>query len=448
MTLRGRVAYTWRTTWTVVLALLVLTAVGGCVPQSVRQDGRAEQSSMGERNAGGPAVARGTPESRCNEHVVLVRGTSVQWSRDGSSIVFGGPSFGRPYGLHQAAADGSAVRLIDTEPSHGIVKWYPFDLSPDGRQIVYASCPGRFFSLHRASIDGTWSERLEEEHSPSVIYASWSPDGTRIASTVGGLTLMAVDGSTARPVETDLWTAGAPQWSPDGQWLAVTGGIRGEDPGGRRFLDYTEALYTVRADGSEPRRLVRRVASAPTWSPDGQWLAYARVYRNAVILAAIRADGTDERWITTIREGAQSRPRESLNYWISTVAWSPDGGHLLYSCRAGLCVVTTDGRLVGRTPLVSGSGAWSPDGARIAVKGPGRVRKSIHPYGLGDVVPFHGLGDVRLYTMAPDGTGLCAVVVARYDADSRNPIERLWRLVVGLEAEYPLVAIRDCGAAA
>ena len=348
--------------------------------------------------------------------------------------------FDGPNGLYQAAADGSAVQLLVTEPTRG---WHAFDLSPDGRQIVYSSCPDQTYNLHRASIDGTWSERLAEDYG-GMLFPSWSPDGTRIASTAGGLTVMGVDGSAARPIKTDIGSVDAPQWSPDSQRLAVTGGLRGEVPAGPRHIDYTDALYTVRADGSDPRRLVRRVVSAPTWSPDGQWLAYARVYRNAVILAAIRADGTDERLITTILEGARSRGPNRLAFWIRTVAWSPDAKHLLYTCGEfleHLCVVTTAGRLVGRTPVelpgVS-MGAWSPDGTRIAV------------VGLGPYVESWGRpvsSDVVLYTMTPFGTRPCPRVIVRDDADSRNPIERLWRLVFGLEAEYPLVAVGDCEAA-
>ena len=61
------------------------------------------------------------------------RGNFVRWSRDGSAIVFQ-----RGDKLYHTVADGSAVRLIDTEPTTG---WHAFDLSPEGRQIVYSACP-------------------------------------------------------------------------------------------------------------------------------------------------------------------------------------------------------------------------------------------------------------------------------------------------------------------
>ena len=218
---------------------------------------------------------------------------------------------------------------------------------------------------------------------------------------------------------------GAPQWSPDSQRLAVTVNT-GAPRVGRVYR--SPVVYTVGADGSDPRRLVSGVVSAPSWSPDGQWLAYARINRGDVILAAIRADGTDERQLASIAQVGWT----ASNIWVRTVAWSPDGAHLLYSCGPNLCVVKTDGRFVGRTPVTllgDNMGAWSPDGTRIAVTG-------------------LELGDQALYTMTPDGGQVCFLVVARYDQATRNVGERLWRRIFGLEAEYPLVAVRDCEAAA
>ena len=58
---------------------------------------------------------------------------------------------------------------------------------------------------------------------------------------------------------------GAPQWSPDGEWLAFT--ARMNDGMG---------VYVVRADGKEGRFLQHAHAwnLAPAWSPDGRRLAY------------------------------------------------------------------------------------------------------------------------------------------------------------------------------
>ena len=362
----------WRTAVAATLLLLAFAITAGCTQR----------------------VEATTVRPPCNPFEPSTRGNFVRWSRDGASIVFY-----RSDGLYRAAADGSTVRKVDTEVDTETSRygWHAFDVSPDGERMVYGVCKSderwgdadRFnwaqFELVRAEIDGAATKRLTRNPGFDN-YPSWSPDGTRIAYVTrpysagsGGegprvLATMAVDGSGQRRIEIGGGTpeSAAPQWSPDSQRLAVTAvPVRG---GGR-------ALYTVGADGSHPRALVRGVRSAPTWSPDGRWLAYARVNRGEMVLAAIRVDGTDERQLATI-------PDFSSWSWLRTVAWSPDGGHLLYSCGADLCVVATDGRPVGRTPLAMADGnigAWSPDGSRFAVAGVGGI----------------GPGGVVLYTMAP-----------------------------------------------
>lgn len=365
------------------------------------------------------------------------RGNFIRWSRDGSSIVFQWADK-----LYRTAAAGSAVRLIDTEPTES---WHAFDLSPDGRQIVYSACHSldvdrvdRYvFRLARANINGMAPKILSRNHD-SRGFPSWSPDGAWIVFRKGApdLYVMAVNGSERREIATGGAVETAPpQWSPDSQRLAVTAFM----PDQKRGTPVRRAVYTVGVDGSDPRELAAGVVSGPTWAPDGQRLAYARVYRDDVVLATIAADGTDERWVATIEDWGWAYARRTgraaddpRDAWIRALAWSPDGAHLLYSCGPNLCVVKTDGRFVGRTPVTllgDNMGAWSPDGTRIAVTG-------------------LELGDQALYTMTPDGGQVCFLVVARYVQATRNVGERLWRRIFGLEAEYPLVAVRDCEAAA
>ena len=433
----GRFGQRLRFGLAVSLALLVVAVMSGCEPRdgSPGRQGTPQASSQSDDwgREGAPAP--------CERFLPERRGNFIRWSRDGSLIVFY-----RDEDLYRVAADGSAVRLIETLPEE-TVGWHAFDLAPDGQQIVYSSCRVQSeytytHDLWLAGIDGRDPRRLTNLPSWDANFPAWSPDGTRIASLLDSSRVLvtALDGSGSRRIDfgddiTLEWAA--PEWAPDSQRLAVTA-VR-HQIGQSAGTPPERAVYTAGADGFDSRSLGSNVVSAPAWSPDGRWLAYARAYRGDLILATIRADGTDERLVTRI-EGWESGvyadadgwhdPRRA---WLRIVAWSPDGAHLLYSCGRHLCVVTTDGRPVGRVPafLRDGNmGAWSPDGMRVAVTG-------------------LGLDNSVLYTIARDGTQLCPLVEqkAQYVAPRRNGFQRLWRQIFGGESDHPLVAVGDCEAA-
>ncbi len=304
-------------------------------------------------------------------------------------------------------------------------------VSPDGMQLLYSTCEfprlaaveaGRppdvydyEYGLAIQDVAGGAARRLTTgdrfENFPA-----WSPDGTRIAFLSGRsgyvqtatrgtrgplrhvrLNTMAADGSDRRDLtdgtEVRELLLHPPQWSPDGQRLAFIAVTREGE--GR---EAEPSLYTVRADGTEFQRLTAAV-SPPSWSPDGRRLAVARpVGANAVELITMRADGTDVRPVIAIDGWEWTTGRQRTRYveregplvfqaaeaWIETMAWSPAGEQILYTCGAGFCVVTTDGTPVGRSPrhahettevrkirrYASGrhpAAAWSPDGSRIAV---------------------------------------------------------------------------------
>ena len=168
-----------------------------------------------------------------------------------------------------------------------------------------------------------------------------------------------------------------------------------------------QAVYTVGADGSDPKQ-ISAAASLPSWSPDGALLALALPDGEEVALYTIAADGSDPRRLTTI-EGWQSQGWNEESYtedpsvaWIETVAWSPDGSKILYTCGWGsVCVVDLDGNPVGSSPENFGEPhgpAWSPDGSRIAI-------------GLGaELDRYSRRVPEVLYTMRPDGSDLQVVV--------------------------------------
>jgi Tol biopolymer transport system component len=96
-----------------------------------------------------------------------------------------------------------------------------------------------------------------------------SPDGSRISFVVRNqrqtdLHVMAADGTGSRRIAESLDARDAPSWSPDGKWIAVVASEGNEQP-----------LFKVPVDGGDPIRLVGGVNFNPVWSPDGQFIVYS-----------------------------------------------------------------------------------------------------------------------------------------------------------------------------
>jgi len=119
----------------------------------------------------------------------------------------------------------------------------------------------------------------------------------------------------------------APSWSPDGQQLAfecyLDGPTTGVGEGDRR--SFTSDAADICAIGSDGLNRVRLVSDPggdhyPVWSPDGTQIAYSR--RDGIYL--INASGTNKRQLVQLTD---RRYPEA----ISRTAWSPNGNHLLFS---------------------------------------------------------------------------------------------------------------------
>jgi Tol biopolymer transport system component len=138
----------------------------------------------------------------------------------------------------------------------------------------------------------------------------------------------------------DTFSHSEPTWSPDGQWIAFL----------RHRNDFADTLYKVHPDGNGLVAVKATVSSAPTWDPAGGRIAYAKSGNSIWVLDL--ASGAD----TAIVTGAGN---------IDRPMWSPDGSKIAYLTSGVVHLVAPDG---SGDVAVAGAGhvwakiGWSQDG--------------------------------------------------------------------------------------
>jgi Tol biopolymer transport system component len=225
--------------------------------------------------------------------------------------------------LWTVAADGSeadagGISVTEDPP----LDWSP-TWSPDGRHLYFSSDRGGTMNLWRVAIDER-SGRVLGEPEPVTTPSTWSGsiafsrDGSRMAfaSLDWRSTLLKVEFDPARETLVGAPTAVLKsmrpirdhELSPDGQWVAYSESSPQED------------LLVARVDGREYRRLTddRFRDRGPTWSPDGQRIAFYSDRADSYETWLIRPDGSGLERVTAFNRA---------NFSV----WSPDGRRLAIS---------------------------------------------------------------------------------------------------------------------
>ena len=163
------------------------------------------------------------------------------------------------------------------------------------------------------------------------------------------------------------WTFADPVWSPDGSQLLIV-----------REGNLTAEIWLAQADGTGVRHLAS--GRLPSWSPDGLRIAYLTGSTQAGTLRMINVDGSGDSSL-------------DLGFGVLHVAWSPDGARLAVGGPGvELTLVDPDGSNPTSIDLPTGAGArepsWSPDGSTLAFRA-----------AMSDGDPW------TLWTAAADGSG-------------------------------------------
>jgi TolB protein len=236
--------------------------------------------------------------------------------------------------IYTANPDGSDPRRLT---ANGALDTSP-DWSPEGERIVFARGPSAspvdIWAMNR---DGSGQVQLTGSEGVDSAPA-WSPDGGKIAfvsnrnmpdgSTTGPeLWVMDADGTAVRQLTNTLASASlAPAWSPDGARIAFHSNVDGE------FEAYTiDASSTPSATGDARVKLTDNVGVSdqnPSWSPDGERIAFERGSGTNV------GDATKELWAMDSDGSDAMRLTTNGDYDVQP-AWSPDGTRIAFESDAG-----------------------------------------------------------------------------------------------------------------
>jgi Tol biopolymer transport system component len=258
------------------------------------------------------------------------------WSPDGTTIAFDSDRDGEAQ-IYVMDADGSNEhRLTDLSGFAGDPAY-----SPDGKWLA---------------IDADWGDYPAKQ-------GIWliPSDG---AGDIGEDDAIRV----TRTPPTSMFDS-EPQFSPDGEWIVFVRYRSCKDHKHRQLGEQAtclQAIFRVRTDGSGLDRLTGwgTGTSAPDWSPDGKWIAYdtgdAASVGDVGNIVLMRADGSGSRIL------AKGTPFDGQDFVLwNNPSFSPDGEQIVFTRFApdsvNLWVMNTDGS--GRHKVTTGEdnkADWGP----------------------------------------------------------------------------------------
>ena len=287
--------------------------------------------------------------------------TSPTLAQGNDQIVFASDRDGN-LEIYTMNADGSNIQRLTYNEGQDIDPVW----SPDRQQIAFVSARDGNYGVFVMRSSGGNPRRITPDDGNYYSSPAWSPDGNQIAfasDRTGNLDIHAIDlnGNNLRRLTNAPGDDDEPNWGPDGRIVFSSD------------RDGSFEIYTMNANGGNVTRLTfsDNVDNySPTWSPDGNEIAFAAVSSGFSEIVIINANGSDERVLVGLNE-----------YFAGSTTWSPSGNSLAFAIwkpngKPVIQVVDYDGentRFLTNDANKSNWPSWSTPRGNIISSGNGDV---------------------------------------------------------------------------
>ncbi len=202
--------------------------------------------------------------------------------------------------------------------------------SPDGKSIAFAAKSNNKNTLYILDVKKKKVRKRFKFELDGLFEPTWSPDGQKIA--VAGIKdgwsdiyVVDIQDESLTRITNDPYDERHLDWSPDGEWLAMSSDRPGTSltfTAGKDFPFGQYDIFVMKADGSLLRRIVEDGEAEegyPVWGPDSKQLAFVsdRTGMGNIYIANLDSAGIYP--ITNLLSGAQY------------LDWSTDGRKIVFN---------------------------------------------------------------------------------------------------------------------
>ena len=314
------------------------------IPVASQQDAPPPPSAnvFGEVPGRQTTARASVSEAGFQQHTFIDEGydNDVSLSPDGRYIVYASTRHSQSTDVYLQKVDGLSVTQLTSDDAEDAFPVF----SPDGRNVAFASSRSGSWDIY--IMDRSGKKITQVTSGPAQdMHPSFSPDGRRIVycslGTRGQWELWVVDlqSSERKMIGVGLFPTWGPQRTRD-----VIAFQRARQRGTRWF-----SLWTLELKDGEASNVTEVAVStnaaivSPTWSPDGQRLAFTTIVEPGTVDERGRPTGQQDIW--TVDLDGTNRHRLTDGRGINCQpAWSIDGRIYFVSNRGGTeCIWSVQG---------------------------------------------------------------------------------------------------------